>query len=210
MRRTDSLEKTLMLGKLEVGGEGDNREWDGWMASLAWWTWVWVKSRSWWWTGRPGVLQSTGSQRVRHDWETEPNWTESAGGCVLFLFLFVWLHQGAWGILVPCGILAPWAGIKPMPLWWKCWVLTARPPRKTLESLFPQIPMWLTSVAWVLHQCHLTSLEQTPLLHPIVFHLSSPLVLFFRVLTIGVCVVTVCLSLEEWCWGRYRWSVKIC
>ena len=45
--------------------------WDGWMASLTGWTWVWVRSRSWWWTGKPGVLQSMGSQRVRHDWATE-------------------------------------------------------------------------------------------------------------------------------------------
>ena len=51
--------------------EGDNRGWDGWMASLTQWTWVWVNSRSWWWTGRPGVLQFMGSQRVRHDWATE-------------------------------------------------------------------------------------------------------------------------------------------
>ena len=60
--------------KLKVGGEGDNREWDGWMASLTQWTWVWVNSRSWWWTGRPGVLQSMGLQRVGHDWTTELNW----------------------------------------------------------------------------------------------------------------------------------------
>ena len=47
--------------------------WDVWMASLTWWTWVWASSRSWWWTGKPGVLQSMGSQRVRHDWATELN-----------------------------------------------------------------------------------------------------------------------------------------
>ena len=51
MRRADSFEKTLMLGKLEVGGEGDDRGWDGWMASPIQWTWVWVNSESWWWTG---------------------------------------------------------------------------------------------------------------------------------------------------------------
>ena len=50
--------------------------WDGWMASLTLWTWVWVNSRSWWWTGRPGALRFMGSQRVRHDWATELNWTE--------------------------------------------------------------------------------------------------------------------------------------
>ena len=55
----------------KAGGEGDDRGWDGWMASLAWWTWVWASSRSWWWTGKPGVLQSMGSQRVGHDWATE-------------------------------------------------------------------------------------------------------------------------------------------
>ena len=61
---------------LGAGGEGDNRVWDGWMASPARWTWVWVNSRSWWWTGRPGVLLFMGSQRVRHDRATELNWTE--------------------------------------------------------------------------------------------------------------------------------------
>ena len=55
-------------------GEGDDRKWDGWMASATWWTCVWVNSRSWWWTGRPGILQFMGSQRVGHNWETELNW----------------------------------------------------------------------------------------------------------------------------------------
>ena len=59
---------------LGAGGEGDNRGWDGWMVSLTQWTWVWVNSGSWWWTGRPGVLQFMGSQRVGHDWATELNW----------------------------------------------------------------------------------------------------------------------------------------
>ena len=53
--------------RLKAGGEGDDRGWDGWMASWTQWTWVWVGSGSWWWTGRPGVLQSMGLQRVRHD-----------------------------------------------------------------------------------------------------------------------------------------------
>ena len=61
---------------LGAGGEGDDRGWDGWMASTTWWTWVWVNSGSWWWTGRPGVLRFMGLQRVRHDWATELNWTE--------------------------------------------------------------------------------------------------------------------------------------
>ena len=60
--------------RLKVGGEGDNRGWDGWMVSPTWWTWVLVGSRSWCWTGKPGVLQSMGLQRVGHDWATELNW----------------------------------------------------------------------------------------------------------------------------------------
>ena len=59
-----------------AGGEGDDRGWDGWMVSLIRWTWVWVNSRGWWWTGRPGVLWFMGSQRVGHNWVTELNWTE--------------------------------------------------------------------------------------------------------------------------------------
>ena len=54
----------------------NDRGWDGWMASATRWTWVWVNSGSWWWTGRLGMLQSMGSQRVGHDWVTEQNWTE--------------------------------------------------------------------------------------------------------------------------------------
>ena len=64
--------------RLKVGGEGDNRGWDAWMASPIQWTWVWVNSGSWCWTGRPGMLQSMGSQRVRHDWATELNWESKA------------------------------------------------------------------------------------------------------------------------------------
>ena len=61
--------------RLRAGGEGDDRGGDGWMASPTPWTWVWVDSGSWWWTGRPGVLQFMGSQRIGHDWATELNWT---------------------------------------------------------------------------------------------------------------------------------------
>ena len=59
--------------KILKAGEGDNRGWDGWMASLTQWTWVWVNSGSWWWTRRPGVPRFMRSQRVRHDWATELN-----------------------------------------------------------------------------------------------------------------------------------------
>ena len=69
--KIDSLEKILMVEKIEVGGKGDDREWDGWMTSPSQWTWVWASSRRWWRTGKPGVLHSKGSQRVGHDWATE-------------------------------------------------------------------------------------------------------------------------------------------
>ena len=74
MRRADSFEKTLMLGRTVDEGTGDSRGWDCWMASLTQWTWVWVNSRSWWWTGRPGMLWFMGSQRVGHNWVIELNW----------------------------------------------------------------------------------------------------------------------------------------
>ena len=79
MWRVDSLEKTLMLGGIGDRSRGDDRGWDGWMASLTRWTWVWVNSGSWWWTGRPGMLRFMGSQ----SWTRLSNWTE--------LRLYFWL-----------------------------------------------------------------------------------------------------------------------
>ena len=76
MRRANSLKKTLMLGKTEDRRRRRYREWDGWKASPTRWTWVWASSGSCCWTGRPGMLQSMVSQRVRHDWATELNWIE--------------------------------------------------------------------------------------------------------------------------------------
>ena len=64
--------------RLRVGGKGDDRGWDGWMASPTQWIWVWVNSGSWWWTGRPGVLWFMGLQRVGHNWATELNWTDTS------------------------------------------------------------------------------------------------------------------------------------
>ena len=69
------LKRPWCWERLRAVGEGNDRGWDGWMASPTQWKWVWVNSRSWWWTGKPGVLQSMGSQRVGHDWVTELNWT---------------------------------------------------------------------------------------------------------------------------------------
>ena len=72
--RTDSLEKTLMLGGIGGRRRRGDRGWDGWMASPTWWTWVWVNSGSWWWTGRPGVLPFMGSQKS--DTTERLNWTD--------------------------------------------------------------------------------------------------------------------------------------
>ena len=83
--------------RLKVG-EGDNRGWDGWIASPTQWTWVWVNSGSWWWTGRPGVLQSMESQRIRHDWATKLNWTEPYYTFYLAKFLF--LLPQTWNIII--------------------------------------------------------------------------------------------------------------
>ena len=68
------LKRPWCWERLKAGGEGDDRGWDGWMASPARWTRVWASSGSWWWTGKPGVLQSMGLQRVGHNWVTELNW----------------------------------------------------------------------------------------------------------------------------------------
>ena len=70
------LKRPWCWERLREWGEGDDRGWDGWMASSTRWTWLWVDSRSWSWTWRSGVLWFMGSQRVRHDWATELNWTE--------------------------------------------------------------------------------------------------------------------------------------
>ena len=73
-KKLTHLKRPWCWGRLKAGREGDNRGWDGWMASPTRWTWVWASSANWWWTRKPGVLQSLGSQRVGHDWATELNW----------------------------------------------------------------------------------------------------------------------------------------
>ena len=77
MQRTDSLKRPWCWERLKAGGEGGDRGWDGWMAPPTQWTWVWASSRSWWWTGKPGVLQSMESQsRTRLSHWIELNWME--------------------------------------------------------------------------------------------------------------------------------------
>ena len=78
---------------LGAGGEGDDKGWDGWMASRTPWTCIWVNSGRWWWTGRFGVLRFTESQRVRHDWATELNWPELTNSTVC---LCEWMTCHAW------------------------------------------------------------------------------------------------------------------
>ena len=102
MLRADTFEKPLMLW-LRVGGEGDDRGWDGWMASLTQWTWVWVDFRSWWWIGRLGVLQFMGSQRVGHDCATELNhkWVLNFGkGFSVSIGIIIWFLS--FNLLICC------------------------------------------------------------------------------------------------------------
>ena len=72
--KSQFIRKDWCWERLKTGGEENDRRWDGWMASPTQWTWVWASSGNWWWTGKPGMLQSMGLQRVRHDWATELNW----------------------------------------------------------------------------------------------------------------------------------------
>ena len=94
MQKTDSFEKALLLERLKAGGEGDDRGWDGWMASPTQWTWVWVNSGSWWWTRRSGVLQCMRLQRIGHNWVTELNSTESPTHP--FVFCWGWYLRWFW------------------------------------------------------------------------------------------------------------------
>ena len=90
--------------RLRAGGEGHDRGWDGWMASLTW-TWVWASFGSWWWTAKPGVLHSMGLQRVGHDWATELTESDDCGW---------WLPSHKYGPLDQWkrkGFLIPWPGI---------------------------------------------------------------------------------------------------
>ena len=102
IQRVDSFEKTLMLGKIEG--------WDGWMASPTQWTWVWANFGRWWRTGKPGVLQYMGSQRVRHDWVTELNWIILGDKMCIYvrvdlIYIYhireVFFHQNIWGMNIP-------------------------------------------------------------------------------------------------------------
>ena len=102
------LKRPWCWERLKAGEEGDNRGWDGWMASLTRWTWVWASSRNWWWTGRPGVLQSMQLQRVGHNWATELSSTVRSLSlqtlydsccslrCIFSCWLYRLIHPGTW------------------------------------------------------------------------------------------------------------------
>ena len=80
--------------RLKLGREGDDRVWNGWMASLTWWTWVWVISGSWWRTGKPGVLQSMGLQTIRYNRATELKWYYICISLMLYLTLMLGKIEG--------------------------------------------------------------------------------------------------------------------
>ena len=84
MQKLTHLKRPWCWERLKAGGERDDKRWDGWTASLTRWIWVWVNSRRWWWIGKPGMLQSMGSQRVRHDWATELNCLKSSFNPTVF------------------------------------------------------------------------------------------------------------------------------
>ena len=128
---------------LGAGGKGGDRGWDGWMASLTRWTWVWVNSGSWWWTRRPGVLWFMGSQRVRHDWATELNWPE-LNACqttnsrpisftvfAKFCTYKVWLVECTQGWLSPS---CPWYLVILQHVIFSC-----KSPFSSMASLTPQV-----------------------------------------------------------------------
>ena len=101
MQRTGSFEKTWCWERLKAG-EGDDRGWDGWMASLTQWTWLWVNSRSWGWTGKPGMLQSMGS---RLNWTLIGMWASCENTCSLWFFF--WLLRAELSSLSSWGPPAP-------------------------------------------------------------------------------------------------------
>ena len=137
-----------------MGGEGDNRGWDGWMASLTQWTWVWVSSRSWWWTGRSGMLQSRGSQGVRYDWVTElSDWflynfiyfSKVVVICpILFLILVIWVFFLPWSLSLKLCYFLTFLNNQTFICWVYLWLF---------YSLFPllcsNIYCWLCLPIWV-------------------------------------------------------------
>ena len=147
MQRVDSIGKDSDAGEgLGAEGKGDDRGWDGWMASPTQWTWVWMNSRRWWWTRRPGMLRFMGSQRVGHNWATELNWKHQ-------------LNYPQHGIIPSRPVLASnvqkplsWIAkyIKASPLWHSshhCWPL----------QVIPSSPWWSSVHHRLAHQISLST-----------------------------------------------------
>ena len=170
MQRADSFEKTLILEKLRAGGEGDDRGWDGWVASPTQWTWVWVNSESWWWTGRPGVLWFMRSQRVWHNLVTELNWvfisfTKYAEVELLYHMVHHWLdgHESQWALGVGDGQ----EGLVCCDSWgrkeWHDWVTDLI--RSNLLSLVVWGASILFSIVSCANLCSYQHCTRVPLLH---------------------------------------------
>ena len=149
MRRVDSLEKTLMLRG--IGGRRKRgRQRMRWLDSINRWTWVWVNSRSWWWTGRPGVLQFTGSQRVGHDWVTELNWTEWSTVRCSVMSDSLWPHELQYTRLPgPSLSLRFYSNLCPLSQWCYQTILSFVAPFSSCPQSFPSsgsFPMsWLSA-----------------------------------------------------------------
>ena len=116
------LKRPWCWERLKVGREGDDRGWDGWMASVTLWTWVWVSSGNWWWTGKPGMLQSMGLQRVGHDWATKLNSAYLNATSVLLIGLQYGFHKDQ--------------GSSSLQRRWPTGVSSLPVPEKNTESLF--------------------------------------------------------------------------
>ena len=143
------LKRPWCWERLRAGREGDDRGWDGWMASLTQWTWVWVNSGSWWWTGRPGVLQLMESQKVGRDWETEMNWTGQVYFCIfveiiwkpylIFLKLMEMNCKGSGFLLHILGIHSTLTLLSPIlfrPIVFNLQCISESPWRKYLQIIF--------------------------------------------------------------------------
>ena len=142
------LKRPWCWERLRAGGEGDDRGWDGWMASPTQWTWVWVNSGSWWWTGKPGMLRFMGLQIVVQDWVTELNW---------LLVPLLWLNSR----LIASGIMNQyrgWDGWMASPTQWTwvwvnsgSWWWTGR--AGVLQSMGSQRvgQDWATELNWMVY-----------------------------------------------------------
>ena len=153
--------------------EGGNRGWDGWMASSTQRTWVWVNSRSWWWTGRPGMLQSMGSQRVRHNWVTELNWSLSVFWLLVYmhaqLLSCVWFFETPMTLArqAPLSMEFPrhWSGLPFHP--------PGDLPNPGVKLISPSLAGWFftTEQFWVFRPCRCINSSS-----PSVYSCPSPLV----------------------------------